>query len=104
MGAQKEKGMHVTAMQQGRPHVEVMAESGGPPPQPPGGSAMTMDAATAVAQVSGPVMTETSGMPPAPPADGNRAFGETPGLDSHRGAPPPRGKGKVKLAEYTCSS
>ena len=38
LGAQREMGMNMTAMREGRPQLEVMAESGGGPPPAPGGA------------------------------------------------------------------
>ena len=68
MGAQREMGMQMTAMREGKPHVELMAQSGsGPPPPPPGGP--VMDPPGAIAQVVEVSELPTGGgMPPGPPA------------------------------------
>ena len=106
MGAQKEMGMHMTAMREGRPHVEVMAESGDPPSQPPGGGAMGVGAVAQVIDPPSVILSDSGppapGQPPAPAPEGNRVIGAAPGegisvsLDSRGGAPPPSGKGFVK--------
>ena len=88
MGAQREMGVNMTAMREGRPHLEVMAESGGGPPPPPGGAGggSVMDPPGAIAQIAevSELPTGGGGMPPGgggggAEAEGNRVIGAAPG-------------------------